>query len=328
MEEILYSLAVICFIYYCILVVYTKSVRSSFSWFWISCAAIFTLIGMITSVLPDWGVSIVYILFIGGLMFFVAMEIMIFGGMIVPKPKKKKTHNLQKTLYKKINKNFEEEDSENTEQEHLYSVLIVLGAHVNKQQPCDTLKRRLEKAVNLLFEDPELKVIVSGGRGKGEEISEAEAMKRYLKSYGIDEKRIILEDQSHSTRENLENCLEYIEDPGETIGIVTNNFHIYRAVKQAKICGYENPKPVLVSSDYILFLNYVVREFFSVINMYLTIDKMEEEEQRQVEEYKKKLEEHPLEALKMRMGDFSEEPGRQKTEENLVEVDKQKTEVL
>lgn len=344
MEEVFYSLAVLCVLYYGILVIYTRSVISTFSWFWISSAAVFCLLGMITSFLPNWGKSLVDVLFIGCMMFFFATEIVIFGGMFLPRPpksnkKKMKTKikaqvetALKTTLQIKVDRNLiepvPEKKQEKQEEEHLYSVLIVPGAHINKTEPCDTLKRRLEKAIDLLIDDPELKVIVSGGCGKGEIISEAESMKRYLRAYGIREDRVIMEDQSRSTRENLENCLQYIEDPKENIGIVTNNFHMYRTLKQAKICGYESPKPVVVTTDYIMFLNYVVREFFSVINMYLTVERMEREEKRQEEAYKKQLEEHPLEAYKHILGEDLPKSYQQKEEENPVEVDKQKTEVL
>ena len=69
--------------------------------------------------------------------------------------------------------------------------LIVLGAQVNGTKLSNSLKLRLERAKEYLDENPETIAVVSGGKGSGEEISEAEAMYEYLVSQGIDETRLI-----------------------------------------------------------------------------------------------------------------------------------------
>ena len=91
------------------------------------------------------------------------------------------------------------------------SCLIVLGAQVKGRSITDSLKRRLDKAQEYLERHPDTRVIVSGGKGKGEEVSEAEAMAGYLISCGIEQNRIILEDQSRTTKENLKLSSQYIE---------------------------------------------------------------------------------------------------------------------
>ena len=73
-----------------------------------------------------------------------------------------------------------------------------------------TLARRLDAALAYLEENPKAYVVVSGGQGAGEDISEAEAMRRYLAARGIEESRILMEDKSMSTLENfLFSCLLY-----------------------------------------------------------------------------------------------------------------------
>ena len=106
-------------------------------------------------------------------------------------------------------------------------------------------------------------VVVSGGRGPGEDISEADAMEQYLIEQGVAENRIRKEDQSVSTRENLSFSRRFIDPKHETVGIVTNNFHSYRAKLLAEQEGYAHVFSVSASSNYVFQINYLVREFFS-----------------------------------------------------------------
>ncbi len=80
---------------------------------------------------------------------------------------------------------------------------IVLGAGLQGEVPSLTLTKRLDKGVEFLKKNPHVTVIVSGGQGIGETISEAAAMKKYLIRNGIAEDRIILEEKSTSSIENL-----------------------------------------------------------------------------------------------------------------------------
>lgn len=140
---------------------------------------------------------------------------------------------------------------------------------MNGRKITDSLDRRLRTASKYLKEHPHTVVIVSGGMGKGEEITEASAMADYLLKEGIEKRRIILEDRSRTTKENLKFSSAYIEDLGADIGIVSNNFHMYRACRYAKRLGYQHPHPVSASCHPLLLINYMVREFFAVWKMYL-----------------------------------------------------------
>lgn len=141
--------------------------------------------------------------------------------------------------------------------------IIVLGAQIRGTVVTNSLERRLVKTMEYLDENPRTIVIVSGGQGKEEDISEAEAMMLYLKDHGIDENRILMESESTSTEENLRFSARLIAEQSEPVGIVTNNFHMYRALRTAKKLGYGSVEGISASSNPVLFLNYMVREFFA-----------------------------------------------------------------
>ncbi len=107
--------------------------------------------------------------------------------------------------------------------------LIILGAHVYGERMSSNLRYRVEIGKKYLEENPGTKVILSGGKGFGEEISEAEAMRRYLVKNGISESRILLEDQSVNTDENIRNSRKLMTKPDAFVVIATNRFHLFRA---------------------------------------------------------------------------------------------------
>lgn len=149
-----------------------------------------------------------------------------------------------------------------------YEYLIVLGAQVKGTQITDSLLRRLRKACGYLKEHPDAKVIVSGGRGKGEDIEEARVMEDYLLACGIEKCRIIKEPCSRTTRENLLFSAELFEKDRAVTGIVSNNFHLYRACRYARKFGYKKVYPVPAGCHPVLFVNYMVREVFAVWKMW------------------------------------------------------------
>ena len=102
------------------------------------------------------------------------------------------------------------------------------GAQVRGRKITDSLKRRLDCASEYLKEHPDVHVIVSGGQGKDEEVTEAYAMARYLECEGLDRRRIVQEDVSVNTLENLKFSRNLIADVDTPVGIVSNNFQVYR----------------------------------------------------------------------------------------------------
>lgn len=113
------------------------------------------------------------------------------------------------------------------------SAVIVLGAGVNGETPSLTLRTRIDAAAAYLEEHPDVPVVLSGGQGPGEAITEAECMRRALVRRGVDESRLYPEERSTSTQENLRYSRAILEelgvDPAQRVAIVTSDFHLCRA---------------------------------------------------------------------------------------------------
>ena len=121
-------------------------------------------------------------------------------------------------------------------------VLIVLGCGVNGTVPTEPLQARLEKALDYIKKNPDVKIAVTGGQGPQEDISEAECMANYLAVRTIEPSRIILEDKSTSTGENFKFTKPLLDKKlGENYkaAVITNDFHILRAKLLAKENGME-----------------------------------------------------------------------------------------
>jgi len=115
---------------------------------------------------------------------------------------------------------------------------VILGAGLIGDQVSFRLKLRLDAAIDVL-NDTETLIIVSGGQGPHEKISEAEAMSRYLVKSGIESERIILEDQSTSTQENIRLSNEIINMNNANVLLITSDYHMYRAKMLGRRIGWE-----------------------------------------------------------------------------------------
>ena len=143
--------------------------------------------------------------------------------------------------------------------------MIVLGAQWKNGYPSYVLQKRLDAAIVYLKENPDTIVIVSGGQGSNEPISEAEGMAGYLQDAGIDAERIVQEDQSTSTSENLEFSAGYLNKAEDRVVIVTSDFHVYRAMKIASKKGYAQVAGLSAGSYPAMLPNNLLREFFGVV---------------------------------------------------------------
>lgn len=113
--------------------------------------------------------------------------------------------------------------------------MIILGAKVKASgEPSLALKERLDAAVPYLKKYPHVNVIVSGGKGADEPQSEAAVMANYLIAHGIEATRIVKEDESMSTTENLRYSKKLLPKNETAITLVSNDFHLYRAGYLAK----------------------------------------------------------------------------------------------
>lgn len=150
--------------------------------------------------------------------------------------------------------------------------LMVLGAGLRGDKISTTLLYRLEKAIEFNEQYPDVKIIVSGGQGKGEYITEALAMKNYLMSHGIDKSLIISEDRSTNTYENFLYTKELLDKAvvreHYIITVISNDFHMYRAKYLGEKVGFKclgYPAKSHISSTVI----FHVREFVGVMKAYI-----------------------------------------------------------
>ena len=151
-------------------------------------------------------------------------------------------------------------------------VVIVLGAGVNGVNVSRPLARRLHAAADYWFENPDAIIVVTGGLGNRATITEAEAMARFLiNRRGIPEEAILLEELSTSTYENLIFAKEILEQTfpdGFSAVLITNDFHVYRAVRTARAVGLEVNSIGAYTDWYTWPVNYL-REILAIINFKL-----------------------------------------------------------
>ena len=152
--------------------------------------------------------------------------------------------------------------------------VIVLGTGVNGTVPSRSLTERLETAEIFLRENPEVTAVLSGGQGPGEDITEAKAMESFLTSCGIAPERLILEDKSSNTKENLINTFALLREMDESfsqkgMNILSSEYHLYRAEGYAKLLGEEVGTIPAKTHLPVLRANYFVREAFGVWKLWI-----------------------------------------------------------
>ncbi len=149
--------------------------------------------------------------------------------------------------------------------------VIVLGAGIKGERVTLPLMHRLDKAVEYWHKNTEAIIVVSGGQGLQESISEALAMKKYLIAKNIPEEKIIMEDQSTSTYENFafsKKILTQLLGDHFTVTYITNRFHMYRAGQIAQAVGINGTSYGAPIAWYLL-PNVYLREFFAVIKFWI-----------------------------------------------------------
>lgn len=151
--------------------------------------------------------------------------------------------------------------------------LVVMGAGVNGLQPSLSMLDRLTAALEYLETYPDSTVIVSGAQGPGEDITEAEAMRIWLEGRGIAPERIVKEEKSRSSYENIAFSLAIIEELGGDatgrVAFVSSEYHLYRTKYLASEQGCD-PVGVAGKTSYpVLMVNYFIREAFAVAYMWV-----------------------------------------------------------
>ena len=225
------TLGAACLLYYAVMAVYAGP-SVNFGWFWIALGAAFLLAAYLDHFNAPaliWCRRALLALLGAGILLILLLSIPVIRGMVPA-----------------------DADPPGT--------VIVLGAQVRGTRPSRSLLKRLEKAEAFARENPDSVLILSGGKGEDEEISEAQCMWNWLTEAGIDEKRLIKEDRSTTTRENLVFSDRLAGCAKDACGIISNNFHICRALRIARREGYADPVGIPAAGDPLMQVHNVVRE--------------------------------------------------------------------
>jgi len=158
-----------------------------------------------------------------------------------------------------------------TDYETKTDAVIVLGAGLINNRPSLILASRLNAAMEYSQKHKDIPIIVTGGLGQGQTVTEAEAMARYLIARGVDETQIWKEELSTNSHENINFALEIMQENGidtenATVAIVSNEFHLYRAKIVAKKAGVEAIGVAAETPGFHRKLIYFFREAFSLTN--------------------------------------------------------------
>lgn len=263
MDMVLIMLAVLSAVYFLIIVLYAGIGTSfAFIWLFLSALCVFVAYGRWYYArnldrIPRWVPVSVVTTCIAGLAIFAAICIMVFSGAASGAP-----------------------DG--------LDYVIVLGARVKEHALSSSLQKRLDRAIEYAQKNPDTIFVLSGGKGKDEPMSEAQAMYQYMVYNGVNPHHLILEERSVSTVENIAfsklaiEADRYIRRPAVVkpmgpgggrvypdkpleIGVLTSNFHVFRARKIAEKWGLENVYGIAADSDPVLFIHYCVRECASII---------------------------------------------------------------
>ncbi len=155
-----------------------------------------------------------------------------------------------------------------------YAIVLGAGVHANGA-PSRVLRSRLNATMDFLERNPGAMVILSGGQGSDEPMSEAQCMYNTLLSLGADASRLIMEPESSTTRENLQNSWEIIEGNGGTaqpVTLITSEFHQRRAKYIADSLDIDTCPVSGRTDQWFLRVNYTLREVFSFVKAFFQND--------------------------------------------------------
>ncbi len=150
--------------------------------------------------------------------------------------------------------------------------VVVLGSGIRGELLTVGLKNRLDCAVEMYEDNPDIVIVVSGGQGPQEDITEALAMERYLLSRKIPQENIIKEEQATSTYENFVYSKQILDKKfGENYktAYVTNDYHIYRAGALAKIAGFGNLTHSHSTTVWYTVIPSCMRECMAVVKLWI-----------------------------------------------------------
>ncbi len=151
-------------------------------------------------------------------------------------------------------------------------VILVLGAGIRGENVSENLKNRLDCAIACRTANPDAILIVSGGQGPQEDITEALAMERYLIAHGVPAEQITKEESATSTEENFKFSKKILDErfaDGYRVLFVTNDYHVFRAEQYARITGFSDVTHCGSSTPWYLILPNGIRECLAVLKMWI-----------------------------------------------------------
>ncbi|WP_374569584.1 YdcF family protein [Ideonella sp.] len=150
------------------------------------------------------------------------------------------------------------------------AAIVVLGAGAPNGRPSPTLLARLDVALAQAARFPEAPVVVSGGLDFSGRISEAKVMGDYLRAKGLAPDRIVQEERSTSTEENLRFTQPLLAargiDADAPVRLVTSDFHTIRARWIARRAGYARVQAVGAPTPLYVRYNAWLREYFAFVS--------------------------------------------------------------
>lgn len=144
--------------------------------------------------------------------------------------------------------------------------IVVLGAGLAGERVTPLLAARIEKGMELLERNPKAVLLMSGGQGPGEETAEGRAMADYAVCHGVPAERILVEDKSKSTEENLLYSRELMGKTNPRVLIVTTSYHVFRALLLARQQGLKCVG-FGAKTKWYFTLNALLREFAGYLSL-------------------------------------------------------------
>lgn len=227
-----------CVAYYFIIGFYSRF-GLSIQWIWLAAGAALIVAGLLTRVsLPHWLRYAWRAALIAALALLALLEGLVISGMSATAPPG-------------------------------MDYLMVLGASVYDDGPSPALVRRINAVTGCLDQHPDALVIATGGQGEGERIAEAQCIRDELVRRGVDPARILLEDKSTNTWENMTFSKALIDRDDAAVGIVTNNYHVWRSTRLARRAGLTNVHGIAAEYTGPTLIHFMVREAISIAVWFL-----------------------------------------------------------
>ena len=147
-----------------------------------------------------------------------------------------------------------------------FDYIVVLGAGIRGERVTPLLAARLDRGIALLKKNKKALLILSGGQGPGEDITEGEAMARYALSRRVPPEKILVEKQSRNTRQNLEYSRELMERTHPRVAVVTTSYHVFRALLIARRMHLPC-KGFGAKTKWYYTLNALIREYVGYVSL-------------------------------------------------------------